>query len=240
MAQNIRVALPHRAPHPLARQHVRLLLWSIVDLLRFRRFQHAPKLPPELSIRGWQHFEAAHAEGRGVLLFSAHVGCWELIPASTALQGYPTTVLVQKPSQDSFDHLFRQFRGYAGVKTVNNDSLAGLRPIIKALKRGETVGMVIDQHGESERLIGQFFGQSVSMPEGPAYLARHFQTPLVPVSIRWVGDGHQLDFAPALHARDFPDELSLTQVLYDQLETRIRRHPENWLWSYNRWDKYRP
>ncbi len=240
MANNIRRALPQHAAHHLARQHVRLLLWSIVDLLRFRQFKTKPQLPDELEINGWEHFTQAHAQGRGVLLISAHFGCWELIPAATALQGYPTTVLVQKPSQDGFDHLFREYRAFAGVKTVNNDTLAGLRPVIKALKRGETVGLVIDQHGESERLIGQFFGQSVSLPEGPAYLAQHLNCPLVPVSIRWVGDRHQLQFSAALQAHDYPAPLSLMQALYDQLEQQIRRYPQNWLWSYNRWDKYQP
>lgn len=240
IARNIRQALPQHAPHHLARQHLRLLLWSIVDFLRFRRFQTLPELPPELEISGWEHFTQAHAQGRGVLLISAHFGCWELIPAVTALQGYPTTVLVQKPSQDAFDNLFREYRSFAGVKTLNNDTLAGLRPIIKALRRGETVGLVIDQHGESERLIGQFFGQTVSLPEGPAYLAQHLNCPLVPVSIRWVGDHHHLTFSPALDASEFADPLSLMQALYDQLEQTIRRAPQNWLWSYNRWDKYRP
>lgn len=208
--------------------------------MRFRQFQHNPTLPPELEISGWEHFTQAHAQGKGVLLISAHFGCWELIPAATALQGYPTTVLVQKPSQAIFDRLFREYRSFAGVKTLNNDSLAGLRPAIKALKRGETVGLVIDQHGESERLIGQFFGQTVSLPEGPAYLAQHLGCPLVPVSIRWIGDRHQLSFLPALDANDFVDPLSLMQALYDQLEQTIRRAPQNWLWSYNRWDKYQP
>lgn len=238
--QTIQVALPEIDAQGLARTHLRLLLCSIIDVLRFQRFKQASHLPPEVSLQGWGHYLAAHKQGRGVILVSAHFGCWELIPAVVALQGFPTTVLVQKPSQDDFDALFRFFRDCAGVKTCNNDSLAGLRPILRALRAGETVGLVVDQHGESERLIGHFFGQTVSLPEGPAFLARRHQSPIIPVLVRWQGDQHIVSFFPALEASDHPDDLDLMQTIYDWLEEQIRAHPENWLWTYNRWDKYTP
>ncbi|HEY9839226.1 MAG TPA: lysophospholipid acyltransferase family protein [Candidatus Obscuribacterales bacterium] len=241
IAGNIRAALPQADADALAQTHLRLLLWAIVDLLRFRRFGSAPVLPPEVTVTGWEHFEAAHALGRGVILVSAHFGCWELIPACIGLRGLPVTVLVQKPSQDAFDRLFREFRAFAGVRTLNNDSLAGLRPVLRSLRRGETVGLVIDQHGESERLIGHFFGHRVSMPEGPAFLAGHLATPIVPVLTRWRGSRHVLEFFPALEARgaQTDQQAELMQRIYDWLEAQIRRYPENWLWSYNRWDKLR-
>ncbi|MGV3522786.1 MAG: lysophospholipid acyltransferase family protein [Candidatus Sericytochromatia bacterium] len=239
MAGNIREALPGLPPEPLARDHVRLLLWAIVDLLRFRRLRSPRPCLPEVLALGWTHFEAAHAQGRGVLLVSGHLGCWELFPAWVSLQGYPVTVLVQKPSQDGFDRLFRRFRAYAGVTTCNNDSVAGLRPLLKALQRGEVVGMLVDQHGESERLTGDFFGHRVSFPEGPAQLARRYGTPIVPVMMRWRGSKHVLEFFPALNPPPQAAPQEVMQQIYAWLEAQIRRYPENWLWSYNRWDKYR-
>lgn len=234
----IQTVLPDADTRQLTQSHLKLLLWSIVDLLRFQRFKQHPEVPAEVSIQGWEHYLAAHQQARGVIFVSAHFGCWELLPAILALQGFATTVLVQKPSVDDFDALFRSFRGYAGVRTCNNDSLAGLRPLLKALEAGETVGLLIDQHGESERLIGTFFGQSVSFPEGPAFLAKRNQSPIVPVLIRWQGQQHIIEFFPALHNVDYANPLSIMQTLYDWLEQNIRQYPENWLWSYNRWDKY--
>lgn len=228
-----------KRPERLARAHVRLLLWAIVDLLRFVRFRDDKRLPRELLVTGMEHFEAASAAGRGVILVSAHFGCWELIPALTSLRGYATTVLVQKPSQDVFDRLFRELRAWAGVRTLNNDTLAGLRPILKALRQGETVGLVIDQHGESRRLVGKFFGHRVSLPEGPAFLARRTGAAIVPVLARWRGNQHVIEFYPVMTAIGGADgDLQTMQAIYDWLETQIRRYPENWLWSYNRWDKF--
>ena len=88
IASNLQQALPELSPAEhkrLSRQHLRLLLWAIIDLLRFWRFQRQPQLPPELQIQGWQHFETAYQAGKGVILVSAHYGCWELIPAALSL-----------------------------------------------------------------------------------------------------------------------------------------------------------
>lgn len=240
---NLQAALPDLSQvqvNKLARDHVRLLLWSILDLLRFYRFKNQAVLPPEVQMEGWEHFLAAHAQQQGVILVSAHFGCWELIPASISLKGYPVSVMVQKPALDDFDKLFREFRNYAGVKTVNNDSLAGLRPILSALRQAETVGLVIDQHGESRRLNGRFFGHQVSMPEGPAVLAKRTGAVILPVLIRWRGTRHVLEFFPALPLEQVQQqsEAEIMQCIYTWLESQIRRYPENWLWTYNRWDKY--
>lgn len=240
IAGNISAALPEIPAERLARQHVQLLLWSIVDLLRFRRFLNHPVPPTEVLVTGWEHFLKAQSQGRGVILVSAHFGCWELIPALISLRGFPVTVMVQKPALDSFDKLFREFRSYAGVKTVNNDSLVGLRPVLNALRQGETVGLVIDQHGESRRLEGRFFGHQVSLPEGPAALARRTGAVIVPVLIRWRGSRHVLEFFEPLSTDVLhqTDDAGVMQNIYTWLETQIRRYPENWLWSYNRWDKH--
>lgn len=235
VAANIRAALPAADADALTRRHLQLLLWAIVDLLRFARFATRPQLPPEVEVRGWEHYQRARELGKGVILVSAHYGCWELIPAAVSLRGQPTTVLVQKPSQDAFDRLFRRFRAYAGVRTLDNDSLLGLRPLLRALEAGETVGLVVDQHGESEKLFGDFFGHRVSLPEGPAFLARRLGTPIVPVLIRWQDRGHVLEFFAPLAFE--ADAAALMQRIYAWLEEQIRRYPENWLWSYNRWDK---
>lgn len=240
LERGIQEAFPELEPpeqRRLLREHVNLLLWAMVDFLRFRRFPSDTRLPPELLITGWEHAERALHSGRGVILVSAHFGCWEMIPAVVALQGFPVTVAVQKPSEPAFEALFTQFRHFAGVQTCNND-YTGLRQIVAALKRRECVGLVIDQHGENERLIGRFFGHRVSLPEGPATLARRYDAVLVPVLNRWWGSKQHMEFFAPIAPADFESDLALMQSIYDWLEQQIRRYPENWLWTYNRWDKY--
>ncbi len=224
----------------LFREHTQRLVWSIVDFLRFARLKQRERqvgVPREIEIEGEQNYLEALAQGKGVILVSAHFGCWEWIPAVSALRGDPTQVMVQKPSDPIMDRLFCRFRAFAGVKTVNNDSRKGLKQVIRALRAGEVVGLVIDQHGESQQMMGDFFGHRVSFPTGPAAFARLTGAAVVPVFIRWRGTRHQLTYFPAHYLTPEQDPQVFTQGLYDIIEQQIRRYPSNWLWTYNRWDK---
>lgn len=238
---NIRAALnlsPEEADH-LALRHVSELLHAIADLLCFERFAKG-QVPVHWQIEGYENFQRCYNYNKGVILVSAHLGFWELFPAVLAHQGIPTTVLVQRPSVPAFDRFFVRSRAWAGVKTCYNDTVSGIRPVLRALRQGEVVAMLIDQHGENKKLLGEFFGHCVSMPEGVAYLSRHTGAWIVPVFTWRKQYSYSIQFFPGLQAQDFSTPQGLLQYLYNQIEVMIKRHPESWLWIYNRWDKYQP
>lgn len=236
---NIQRAFPDLPPQQLqhfAWQHVQRLFQAVAELLRFPLWQIEPPGPEVLQITGFEHLQAAWQQGRGVILASAHMGCWEMITATVAQAGLPTHVIVQPPSFDAFAQLFAEFRQQVGVRTHNNNSLSSLRPVLRHLKQGDVVGMLVDQHGESRRLFGTFFGQQVSLPEGPTFFARHCQSPIIPVFAWREGECHHIAFEAPIAPADSPE--ALMQTLYQRIEAAIKAHPEDWLWSYNRWDKY--
>jgi KDO2-lipid IV(A) lauroyltransferase len=236
---NIQAALPlsDAGAHQLAIRHLHYLLESILILLRFPRFSQG-KSPVRWQMEGYHHLLRAYHHRRGVILVSAHFGCWELFPALLGLSGFPVRVLVQRPSVPAFDALFTRSRAQAGVETSYNDTISGLRPILRTLKAGGIVGLLFDQHGESQHLIGSFFGHQVSFPEGPFFLRQRTGAAIVPVYTWRTHDRHHIRFWPALPTHDSAQELM--QTLYQQLEHMIQQHPAEWLWTYNRWDKYRP
>lgn len=236
---NVRAAFPdwpESRYQEVAWQHVRRLFQAVADFLRFPAWASHPPGPDVLQVQGFEHLQAAWQQGRGVILVSGHMGCWEIIGATVAQAGFPFHVLVQPPTVDAFARLFAQLRGGVGVVTHNNTSLSSLRPVLRELQQGAVVGLLVDQHGESRRLLGTFFGHQVSLPEGPAFFARYCDSPIVPVFAWREGDCHQIRFEPPLPIADSPQ--ALMQSLYQRIEAAIRAHPEDWLWTYNRWDKY--
>lgn len=236
---NVRAAFPdwpEARYQEIAWQHVRRLFQAVADFLRFPAWASHPPGPDVLQVQGFEHLQAAWQQGRGVILVSGHMGCWEIIGATVAQAGFPFHVLVQPPTVDAFARLFAQLRGGVGVVTHNNTSLSSLRPVLRELQQGAVVGLLVDQHGESRRLLGTFFGHQVSLPEGPAFFARYCDSPIVPVFAWREGDCHQVRFEPPLPVADSPQ--ALMQSLYQRIEAAIRAHPEDWLWTYNRWDKY--
>ena len=199
-----------------------------------------------IEIKNSQYLEDALKENKGVIIVSAHYGCWELLGVALQLK-FATTlnVIVQRPSSPVFDRLFTQSRKLFGINTYyNSDGISGIRPIFRALYDNQSAGFLIDQHGESEDNFGHFFGKVVSMPSGAAIFAQKTKSPIVPVFIKRLDNNkHQITFYPPIHVgKSEKDEetYKISQKLYGIIEKFIKDNPDEWLWIYRRWNKLSP
>ena len=95
---------------------------------------------------GWEHFTAAHARGKGVLLVTPHLGNWEFGGAFLVEHGYPLLVLTQPEPDQRLTELRQRSRALRGVETlvVGEDAFAFIE-IIKRLQAGATVALLLDR-----------------------------------------------------------------------------------------------
>jgi KDO2-lipid IV(A) lauroyltransferase len=190
------------------------------------------------SVDGWKHVEAARAAGRAVIVATAHFGNWELLGAVLASRGLPLHVLVQRPSQDAFDRLFKETRAACGVQTWENAGAASLRPVLRALGRGEALGLLADQHGEAQEAIVQLLGHPVAAPTGPFYFARRTGAAVLPMRAVREADGrHRIVIESEIPATG--DDAADMGRLYGTYERWIRSNPDHWLWVHDRWARER-
>ncbi len=181
---------------------------------------------------GWDYAEAAHAKGKGVILLTPHIGCFEVISLYIAAR-LPMTSMYRAPRWKFLDTLMHQGRERGQMKLVAAD-FGGVRQMLKALKRGEFIGVLPDQvpgNGEGEWV--SFFGR-------PAYtmtlIGRLMASSGAPVvmcySVRLAnGAGYILHFSPL----DMDASRSIPLQINSALEAVIRNCPEQYLWSYNRY-----
>lgn len=217
----------------VARRHVRELARNVVELLRLPELPREA-IPPVAEVRGWEHVAAALAEGRGIIVATAHYGNWELLGATLVARGLPLHVLVQPPSQPAFDRLFTETRRAVGVNTWPNRGPSSLRPVLRALKRGEALGLLVDQHAEGQEAIVRLLGRPVSAPVGPLYFARHTGAVILPMRLLRLRDGrHRLEIEPPLPVTGHDERDA--QRLYLALERWIVECPDHWLWVHDRW-----
>lgn len=217
----------------IGRAHVRELARNIAEVMRL------PLLATEhdalvAGVEGWEHVEAARAAGRGVIVATCHYGNWEVLGAVLARRGLPLHVLVQRPSQDAFDRLFKETREACGVATWENAGAASLRPVLRALARGEALGLLADQHGEAQEAVVRLFGRPVSAPTGPFFFARRTGAAVLPMRAVREADGRHRIVVEAELPASGDDEADM-QVLYGVYERWIRERPEHWLWVHDRW-----
>lgn len=181
--------------------------------------------------QGWEHIETAQLQGKGVIMMTPHFGCFELISLYIAAR-QPMTSMYRPPRWKFLDTLMHVGRERGQTKLAATD-MGGVRQLLKALKRGETVGVLPDQvpgNGEGEWTL--FFGR-------PAYtmtlIARLIQSSgalLVMCSCTRLprGEGYSLNVVPLV----MDDSASIPRQINASMEKVISTCPEQYLWSYNR------
>lgn len=181
---------------------------------------------------GWEHVEKGRALKKGVIVLTPHLGCFEVIGLYVAAR-MPMTCMYRPPRWKFLDILMHQGRERGQMRLAPTD-LGGVRQLLKALKRGEIIGVLPDQvPGNGEGEWATFFGR-------PAYsmtlIGRLIQSSGAAVVMSDVerlpdGAGYALRFSPV----EFDGSRSVPQQMNDALEQVIRTRPEQYLWSYNRY-----
>lgn len=192
-----------------------------------------------ISIEGLDNYTEACKEGKGVLIFSAHFGNWEIGNAALAIMTQPFVFIYRV-----FDSPLLE-SAITGVRTsYGNISLSkynAMRPMIRLLKNGATINILIDQNVTGyEGVFVDFFGRKACTTPGLALLALHTKAPVLPVFTRRLPDGkYLLEIGKKVEIvnsgnRD-TDVLINTQNFTKIIEDKIRQYPAQWLWFHQRW-----
>jgi KDO2-lipid IV(A) lauroyltransferase len=198
------------------------------------------ELLERVELEGVEHLHAALAGGRGAFMLSGHCGNWELLGARMARE-VPLTSLARPMANPLVDELVASQRRAAGVRTV--DARDAVREVLRTLRRGEVVGMLLDQNAlRSERVFVPFLGRPAAANFGLAMLALKTGAPVLPVfSARGADGRHRAWIGPPVPAADAegrPARLGVTTARYTAaIEGYVRRHPDQWFWVHNRWKR---
>jgi len=193
--------------------------------------------------RDLEHFEAARAHGKGVLLVTAHLGNWELGAILLAQQGLPITVVTLDEPTSDLSRWRDAYRKRLGIKTiaVGPGHEFSFLEMMRALQRNEVVAMLVDRPYVGSGTPVTFFGETAEFSSAPALLWQHTGAAVVPAFALQNSDGRYRAFAEPMLAlqpqRDSRASIAInTQQIATHFETVIRRHPEQWfnyvpLWS---------
>jgi len=180
---------------------------------------------------------------RGVIVASGHIGFWELFGAYSSLR-VPTTVVAKRIYFPRYEREVAYLRRRFGMRIVYQDE--GIKPVLAALRRGDVIGMLVDQDIKAAAgVYVRFFGKEAYTPSAPSALSVATGAPILPAAIIRVGaNKHRIIFEePIFPPADVTDKvaarLQLTQKWTTALERIIRRYPQQWVWFHRRW-KTRP
>jgi Kdo2-lipid IVA lauroyltransferase/acyltransferase len=184
-----------------------------------------------VEYEGWKVAQAAHARGKGMIIVTPHLGCFEMVGLFVA-QRLPMTSLYRPPRLGWIEPLMLAGRSrWRAVLVPAN--LRGVRMLYKALARGEVVGLLPDQTpGAGEGVWADFFGRPAYTMTLVRRLHEKSRAPVVMVVAERLpaGRGYSLRFRE-LVVQSLLDETAINRAI----ETEIRRCPEQYLWSYYRY-----
>jgi Kdo2-lipid IVA lauroyltransferase/acyltransferase len=187
------------------------------------------------------------AEGRGLVMVSGHVGHWELLARRVTRTGIPCATVAKAGFDPKLTALIDRFREEGRFEVLLRDAPTTARAMIRCLKQGKLLGLLIDQDTRVQGVFVPFFGREAFTPRAAGDLAMRFQAPVAVVWSRrrgpLPGDGHELciervRYDPAAADREAAS-VGITAACTAILERAIRERPAEWVWMHRRW-KSRP
>lgn len=181
--------------------------------------------------------------GKGVVLIGAHMGCWEA--GATFFGGYESrmNIVLYDSEHGKIKEALEKNAGEHGFKVicVNEDGLASVLKIKKALDEGEYVCFQGDRFLDGENVIpAVFMGRETRFPRGPFLTASRMGAPVaLYYAMREKGRTYKFYFRiiePAVSDRRNKPEVGLLEQYVAATEEMVRRYPQQWFNFYKFWN----
>jgi KDO2-lipid IV(A) lauroyltransferase len=235
VAANVGALLPSASTRErcrISRGIFRSVAHYYVELFRLPA-RDVQELHGRIAVDGYEHFIDAQRAGKGVIVASIHQGPAEIVLQAFAARGVRYTAMVERlrPAQ-LYDFLLstRQAYGHRYVDT----SLSGTKALIRTLRDGGTVAMLVDRDVLGTGITIEYAGGHAAVPAGAIELARLTGAPIVPAYALWMPRHRYAatirpPIHPATRGRDRASLRHEMMLLLAPFEARLREHPEQWL-----------
>lgn len=193
-----------------------------------------------VEIQGMEHCWKALEKGKGLLMFGAHFGNWELASIVVSLFLRKNLAALYRPLDNHFlDNLVTKVRSSTGITPLPKER--AMRPMLRILKKNGILGILIDQNmAWQEGVFVDFFGRPACTTDGLALLTLHTEAPVIPFyCVRLENGTYRMVIGEEMEVvrtdNQQEDVLTNTQNFTRVIEDTVRRYPDQWLWVHQRW-----
>lgn len=235
-------SLPSTSRHRLARKAVRRNVRSFIEIAYLwqrsrRKLTSLVGDATELCV-----LDEALAENKGCIILGIHIGSWEFVGYHIGWQAQNSCMYLPSRHGENINAFLINARARFGNRPIPA-TREGVREVFGALRRGEIVSILPDQSpaADSGMVFSQFFGETAATVTLPAKIARKTKAPAVFAYALYNPQTQKFDMHYK-RLKGFGAQATLEadiQLMNDGIETIIRKHPADYLWSYKRF-KRRP
>lgn len=236
--ENLRLALGEKATLAQARESFSSLMKVALDFVRLPRVLEKGDLSRFVDFSEFDPYLEEAGPG-GVIFVTGHLGSWEVGGVALARKRGALHVIARRVENPYLDRLVFQGRARAGL--VVHPRRGGMRPLVRALKEGRDVGVLLDQNQRKRGIFVPVFGKPASTDRSAAALVFRLARPVVVgFALR---EGRTFRFRmvpggllrPTEEEREKKDLEGFTERIVTAMEGVILRFPEQYLWLHNRY-----
>lgn len=241
---NLRAAFPEKDEAEIERiasdmwGNMGRLAAEYVFLDRLVDYDPESEVAGRIEVSGREIFDRIAAEDRAHIMFTAHLGNFELLPICGEQFGLKFTSMFRPPNNPYIaDYISRTRKATMGELLPSRAGAA--ITLARLLEDGKNVGVLVDQKF-SNGVRTTFFGRTCETSPLLPRLARRFDCDVYPAySVRLPGNRYRLVLEEKLElprdAEGFVDVTRTAQLLNDTVERWIRQDPGQWMWFHKRW-----
>jgi len=211
----------------------------MVDTIRYA-FMGDEEIRSRIVVKGKEHMEEAQASGRGIMMITGHISNWEILGHMKKVMGIEFCIMADIRNDPKLEAIVSEIRVRCGATIL--PPTGTFHMLISELKKGKTIGMVIDMRGDQKKdIYCDVFGMPAPTKTAPAFIALQGNALVMPVYTIKQGSTYQWYFAKAVDTAQFGDGdeavRKLSQFMQSWIASVVREHPEHWFWLYSRWLK---
>lgn len=238
-AGNLRLAFPDADDHQIRRWVAEC--WNNLGEFIWE-FSQIPGMTPEdyfksVDVEGMEHIRRSQAAGKGIILITAHYTNWEKLTQLFSFSGIHLAVIARRMKNPYVNGYITDIRAKNDTQVFLHKN--AVRESIRWLKKGNTVGMLIDQRITDGGARVPFFNRPAYTTTLPALLALRIGSPIHTVYCWREGKRLKIRISPPMDvaglAANEEGILKVTAHLNLEVESWVRERPPLWLWIHDRW-----
>ena len=202
-------------------------------------YPHLSKISPEknntIQIYGKKNLLLVKKTKTPAIFFSGHLANWEILPNVAIKNGVPVLSIFRRPNNPFINFLIKYIRSNLPMAPKGKE---GARQLIYSLKKGRSIGLVIDQK-MNDGIKVPFFNKPAMTSDALAQLCLRIKSLVIPVEVeRMKNTNFKITFHNPLKITKNGQKKTPLQIMTEVnliMEKWIRKNPGQWLWLHRRW-----
>ena len=206
--------------------------FTFIEYIFLKSFR---KKNTHINIIGEEVLKKIILKNKPVIFISGHFSNFELMSMEITKKNIPLAT-IYRPLNNFFLNPFMEYlRKRYVCKHQIKKGIGGVKESIEYIKKGFSIALMIDQRVSEGKLIN-FFNKPALTTTLPAQLALKFNLSIVPVFIERERNGiYNIQFYDEIDSSIYSDKIDLSVKLNSILEMFIKKNPNEWIWTHNRW-----